>query len=84
MHMCMAPHGPDTRTYEDATDAEKVKGPQTIPPTTLAFMFEVNATPFITETALSAPCRDMEYFKCWQDLKLHYDGPVAVPDGAQK
>jgi homogentisate 1,2-dioxygenase len=82
--MCMAPHGPDTKTYEDATDEEKVKGPQTIPPTTLAFMFEMNATPYVTHTALSAPCREKEYFRCWQDLRIHYDGPETGIDAARQ
>jgi homogentisate 1,2-dioxygenase len=75
--MCMAPHGPDTKTYEDATDAgnSKVTTPQVIPRKTLAFMFEVNATPYITPLALTSQCKDDTYFECWQGLKAQYNGP---------
>ena len=88
LHTCMAPHGPDTKTFEDATDEHnsKAKTPQVIPPTTLAFMFEVNATPYVTHHALTTPCRDSEYNQCWQGLKAHYNGPppsaVSPPPGA--
>ena len=88
LHMCMAPHGPDIKTFEDATDEgnSKAKTPQVIPATTLAFMFEVNATPHVTPAALSSPCRDSSYFQCWQGLKAQYNGPavpaVSKPAGA--
>jgi homogentisate 1,2-dioxygenase len=84
----MAPHGPDTKTFEDATDEgnSKVKTPQVIPPTTLAFMFEVNATPYVTPLALSSPCKDANYFQCWEGLKAQYNGPMpeapSPPPGA--
>ncbi|NJM61915.1 MAG: homogentisate 1,2-dioxygenase, partial [Oscillatoriales cyanobacterium RU_3_3] len=53
----MAPHGPDVTTYEKAIDPDS-SGPQKIPENTLAFMFEVNATPRVTPAALSSPCID--------------------------
>jgi hypothetical protein len=42
---------------------------------TLAFMFEVNATPRITSAALSSSCVDKDYHKCWQGLRNYFTGP---------
>lgn len=79
LHLCMTPHGPDTATYEDNIDEEKTAGPQQLPQDTLAFMFEVNATPRVTAAAMSAPNMDRDYYRCWEGLKSHFTGPPLAP-----
>ena len=61
----MTPHGPDTATYESAIDDAKASGPQKLAETTLAFMFEVNATPRVTAHALGSPCIDKDYYQVY-------------------
>ena len=82
LHVCMTPHGPDAQTYEQAVDDAKSTGPQKVPETTLAFMFEMNATPRITTAALRSPCLDARYHECWADLKSHFTGPACPEEAA--
>ena len=74
--VCMSPHGPDATTYEMASDTAKALGPQKVPNSTLAFMFEVNATPCITPHALCSKELDTEYYKCWHGLRSHFTGNI--------
>lgn len=84
LHMCMTPHGPDTTSFE--TEVARGRGgdnqdpPHRLPDDTLAFMFEVNATPRIAPHALSADHRDADYYKCWQGLRSHFDRNAAGAD----
>ncbi len=73
LHSCMTPHGPDTVSFEKAVAKDADVKPTRIPRDTLAFMFEVNLTPRVTEWALNAPTLDADYYKCWQGLKSHFD-----------
>lgn len=75
LHLCMTPHGPDTKTFEMATGDTRHQQPQRLPSDTLAFMFEVNAIPRVTAQALSSPCVDQQYYECWEGLRSHFTGP---------
>jgi homogentisate 1,2-dioxygenase len=79
LHLCMTPHGPDTATYEAAIDDESASQPQRLPDSTLAFMFEVSATPRVAAQALGSPCIDQDYYQCWKGLKSHFTGSPAPP-----
>jgi len=74
LHLCMTPHGPDTATFESAQhmDDRNSDCPGQILET-LAFMFETHMTPRTTTQALSSPCIDRDYYKCWASLKRHFD-----------
>lgn len=70
----MTPHGPDATTFEMAVDEARSSGPQRVQESTLAFMFEVNATPRVTPAALASPCLDRDYHLCWRGLRSHFTG----------
>ena len=72
LHLCMTPHGPDTKTYERAI-LPTSEEPQQLPANTLAFMFETSFTPRVTAAALGSPHVDRGYYKCWLGLKSHFD-----------
>ena len=40
---------------------------------TMAFMFETNYFPKLTQAAMAAPNIDRDYYKCWVGLKQHFD-----------
>jgi len=88
LHSCMTPHGPDAATFYKASGEELNpvhfdKG--------LAFMFESTYMLKLTQSALEAPERDLEYYKCWQQLPKVFDPtkrevivevPAAAAEGA--
>ena len=39
----------------------------------MAFMFETNLFPKLTQAAMAAPNIDRDYYKCWVGLKQHFD-----------
>jgi homogentisate 1,2-dioxygenase len=67
----MTPHGPDVDAFEKASNAD-------LKPikldSTMAFMFESSYSMTVTEWG-EKTCEklDPSYFKCWQDLKKHFD-----------
>ena len=69
LHSCMTPHGPDSTSFEKASNAELKPFRMD---STLAFMFEscylLNLTDWAQETNL-----DEDYQKCWQQLKSKLD-----------
>ena len=69
----MTPHGPDTATFEASVADSCTDSPHHLPRDTLAFMFEVHATPRVTNAALQASNVDHDYYKCWEGLKSHFD-----------
>merc|ERR1711977_322208 len=71
LHMCMSPHGPDTTTFETAIN--QPDKPHHIGRDTMAFMFETNLFPKLTQAAMAAPNIDRDYYKCWVGLKQHFD-----------
>lgn len=74
LHSCMTPHGPDAATFKAASEAALVphkfdKG--------LAFMFETNVILSLSERAMKAEHRDVDYFKCWQGIPRNFPPPAA-------
>jgi homogentisate 1,2-dioxygenase len=71
LHNCMSGHGPDTETFERASNDELK--PRHIGDT-LAFMFETRLAVRPTLYALEQKILQHEYYECWQGLKRHYPG----------
>ncbi len=71
LHNCMAGHGPDAATFEQASSAALV--PRKIE-ATLAFMFESRYVIRPTRFALEAPQLQSDYLACWQGLVKHFTG----------
>src|SRR5262249_55674213 len=70
LHNCMSGHGPDSFTYERATQGELKPVFQD---NTLAFMFE-SRYPFAPTTfAMSGELLQDDYFACWQGLKQQFE-----------
>ncbi len=69
LHNCMAGHGPDASTYEQATSADLKPVHLT---DTMAFMFETRYVVRPTKYAMDTTELQGEYFECWQGLKKHY------------
>ena len=69
LHNCMAGHGPDAATYEQATQADLKPFHIT---DTMAFMFETRFVVRPTKYAMDATEIQGEYFECWQGLKKHF------------
>lgn len=69
LHSCMTPHGPDSATFDKASE-EELK-PAHLPKDTLAFMFESTLLFHVTDFAQDGNL-DKEYYKCWQDLKSNF------------
>jgi homogentisate 1,2-dioxygenase len=72
LHNCMSGHGPDAATYERASIAELE--PQFLADT-LAFMFESRFVCRPTKYAMETAQLQHEYFRCWQNLKKHFQPP---------
>jgi homogentisate 1,2-dioxygenase len=72
LHNCMSGHGPDAATYELARTAELK--PQLLADT-LAFMFEARFVCRPTRYAMETAQLQHEYYRCWQDLKKHFQPP---------
>lgn len=70
LHNCMSPHGPDTATFEKASEVELVPEYQG---DTLAFMFESRYLFQPTTAALEADFRQRDYVDVWQGLDSQFD-----------
>ncbi len=73
LHNCMSGHGPDTQTFEKASNADTGKPDYIVD--TMAFMFETPAIIHPTRFALESSALQAEYFECWQGLKKHFIAP---------
>jgi homogentisate 1,2-dioxygenase len=73
LHSCMTPHGPDADTFVKASTKELV--PEYFG-SGLAFMFESTLMFKLTDWALHAAHRDVEYQKCWQTLPRVFNPAV--------
>ncbi|KHS13854.1 MULTISPECIES: homogentisate 1,2-dioxygenase [Burkholderia cepacia complex] len=71
LHNCMCGHGPDADTFEKASAADTTK-PQAMKDT-MAFMFETRAVIQPTRFALESAQLQHEYYRCWQDIKKHFN-----------
>ena len=69
LHNCMAGHGPDAATYEQATrsDLKPVHLADT-----MAFMFETRYVVRPTKYAMDTTELQGEYYECWQGLKKQF------------
>ena len=69
LHRCMAPHGPDAETFEQASNL--VLEPERIHEM-LAFMFESRYLMKPSQGALTAPELQRDYPACWRSLIRHF------------
>ncbi len=69
LHNTMSAHGPDTATFEKASEAELK--PQ-YHGETLAIMFESSLTYRTTAFAINGPLLQKDYLGCWRGLKSHF------------
>jgi homogentisate 1,2-dioxygenase len=69
LHNCMSAHGPDSVTYEAASNAKLE--PRFIGDT-LAFMFESRHIIRPTRFALETPLLQRDYWRCWAGLKKNF------------
>ncbi len=71
LHNCMSGHGPDTDTFEKASNADTSQ-PHYLRDT-MAFMFETRSVIRPTSQALQSPQLQSEYYQCWQGLTKHFN-----------
>lgn len=72
LHSMMTSHGPDTRCFETASNAELKS--ERIADGTMAFMFETYYGLAITEWAEKISGKlDLDYHNCWKDLRKHFN-----------
>uniref|UniRef100_A0A7S3KWR8 homogentisate 1,2-dioxygenase n=1 Tax=Amphora coffeiformis TaxID=265554 RepID=A0A7S3KWR8_9STRA len=83
LHNCMTPHGPDTDTYNKATN-DPCDSPTKFDGG-LAFMFETCLPLKVAPAALENPAwREMTYAECWQGLADNFTGWDALQKQQQK
>ncbi|CAI2180237.1 12517_t:CDS:10 [Funneliformis geosporum] len=72
LHSIMTPHGPDSVTFERASNKELE--PVRVAEGTMAFMFESSLILGVTEWGMSNQVHiQQDYWKAWQGLKSHFD-----------
>jgi homogentisate 1,2-dioxygenase len=71
LHNCMSGHGPDAESFERASSADTTKADYLTG--TMAFMFESRYVIRPTRFALDSAQLQPEYYRCWQDLRKHFD-----------
>jgi homogentisate 1,2-dioxygenase len=71
LHNCMTGHGPDARTYAQASVADLAA--PTVLRDTMAFMFETRCVICPTPFALDTPLRQRDYAACWSGLARNFD-----------
>ncbi len=71
LHNCMAAHGPDAVTFENASKANLE--PQKLD-NTMAFMFESRYLIQPTRFAMESDALQKDYRDCWQGLKKNFTG----------
>jgi homogentisate 1,2-dioxygenase len=74
LHNCMSAHGPDAAAFEKASAAD-VSRPAYIADT-MAFMFETRFVIRPTAFAMNTAQLQADYFRCWEDLRKHFDPEV--------
>jgi homogentisate 1,2-dioxygenase len=73
LHNCMSGHGPDTETFEKASNADLSKAD--VIADTMAFMFETRAVIRPAPQALDAAHRQRDYQACWAGLRKRFAPP---------
>lgn len=75
LHNIMTPHGPDAKTFEEATT--NTLRPMKIAEETQSFMFESSLMMCVTEWGQRTSCKlQPDYFECWQGLEKRFDGSI--------
>ena len=75
LHNIMTPHGPDAKTFEEAS-TEHLK-PTRVADNTQSFMFESSLIMYVTEWGQNTSRKlQSDYFKCWQGLTKRFDGSI--------
>jgi homogentisate 1,2-dioxygenase len=69
LHNCMTAHGPDSQTFQKASEQEL--NPAYMD-NTLAFMWESRDLFIPSNYALNSSSLDKEYYQCWQELGDHF------------
>ena len=75
LHNCMSGHGPDAETFEKASHADTSAAHYIRD--TMAFMFETRRVIRPTAQALASVELQGDYYRCWQDIKKHFDSSKA-------
>jgi homogentisate 1,2-dioxygenase len=73
LHNCMTGHGPDTETFEQASEAD-LSAP-TVLRDAMAFMFETRCVIQVSPFALDTPLRQAGYLRCWHGTKPRFRPP---------
>lgn len=71
LHNCMTGHGPDAASFESASHADTNQPDHILD--TMAFMFETRAVIRPTLQALQSPQLQIDYHRCWQGLRKHFN-----------
>lgn len=71
LHNCMSAHGPDADTFAKASAADTARADYLTE--TMAFMFESNEVLKPTRFAMESAQLQHDYYRCWQDLKKHFN-----------
>lgn len=69
LHSLMAPHGPDTASFQNAMTNPHADQPKRLSSNNLAFMFETNKMLKLTGFAMTTEYRDRNYAACWNGLE---------------
>lgn len=67
----MSAHGPDADTFAKASAADTARADYLTE--TMAFMFESNEVLKPTRFAMESAQLQHDYYRCWQDLKKHFN-----------
>ncbi|KAJ1510049.1 hypothetical protein HMI56_006524 [Coelomomyces lativittatus] len=75
LHSICTAHGPDAATYQSHSQ-QSTDVPTKLPSESMAFMFE-SCYPFqITQSALTSPWLQSDYWKHWQGLRSHFQKKI--------
>lgn len=82
LHSCMAGHGPDSQTFDRATNVP-LPAAHRMPDDSLAFMFETTYMMRLTAYSSGVHGPDSQYWRCWEGLKRVFD-VNDVPDEVRR
>ncbi|WP_034296887.1 homogentisate 1,2-dioxygenase [Herbaspirillum sp. RV1423] len=71
LHNCMTGHGPDSATFEKASRSDTTKPDKVAD--TMAFMIETRNIIKPTRHALASPTLQKDYYRCWMDIRKHFN-----------
>jgi homogentisate 1,2-dioxygenase len=71
LHNCMIGHGPDAKTFENASRTDTSQPDHIMD--TMAFMFETRSVIRPTRVALESAALQADYNECWRHLQKHFN-----------